>query len=201
MFASLSWYAAAMQRPGPPAGPPHPPNVQQRLSDVRQKLSAQRPVNVSAERALQYAKRYLDRAEQAYGEGHASRADRVAAAADSLIHIAEHQEHLMSAGGPKGSPPPHEIEEHLHFAYFRIRQADYFLAQSHDSVVAAQLPEWARGFYELAVRAYDRKQWIAADENAKCAEEVVKALENLAQAASITSSGPPRPPLPKPPPS
>jgi hypothetical protein len=89
-----------------------------------------------------------------------------------------------------------QIEDRLHRVYFRTQQAEYFFRQSHDSN-ADGLPRWARDFYELAVRAYDRKEWVSADENAKCADEVVNALENLAQAAGI-SDGPPAPP-PKPP--
>ena len=157
-------------------------------------------MNVSAQRALQYASRYLAKAAVTYRDGHGAQAERFAAAADCFLHVAEHQAHLMAGGGPKGTPPPDEIQGHLERVYFRIQQSEYFLAHSHDSVVAAQLPDWARGFYELALRAFERKEWVSADENAKCAEEVVKALENLAQAAGVAENPAPPPSPPPPPP-
>jgi hypothetical protein len=120
----------------------------------------------------------------------------MADAADALLHVAEHQQHLRAADGPKGPSPAGEIRDHLQRVYFRTQQADYFLSQSHDSR-AASFPKWARDFYQLAVRAYERKDLIAADENAKCAEEIVKALESLAQAASPANiPAPPKPPVP-----
>jgi hypothetical protein len=99
-----------------------------------------------------------------------------------------------NGGGPKGPPPAEEIKDHLQRVYFRTQQPDYFLQQSQDPR-AASFPKWARDFYQLALRAYDRKDMIAADENAKCADELVKALENLAQAATPMNI-PPRPPRP-----
>ncbi len=45
------------------------------------------------------------------------------------------------------------------------------------------MPEWARSFYQSAMADYEQKDFVGADENAKASEEVVKALENIAQAA------------------
>jgi hypothetical protein len=118
----------------------------------------------------------------------------MAAATTALLHVAEHQQHLRNGGGPK-TPGPQEIEMHLHRVYFRTQQADYFLREAHESG-AAPFPQWARDFYQLAVRAYDRREWVAADEDVKCAEEVTVALESLAQAANESAGSPPRPPRP-----
>lgn len=187
---------AAMQRP---PGPPPPPNLSLRLSDFSRKIAIERPVDASAQRSLQYANRYLHTAQGDFHRGHPRSADRLLAAADAFLHVAEHREHLKAGGGPKGPPPPNEIKDHLHRVYFRTEQAQYFLSESHDPGAAA-LPDLARNFYELAVRAYDRKEWVSADENAKCADEVVTALENLAQAASVSNApGPAKRALPPPP--
>lgn len=43
----------------------------------------------------------------------------------------------------------------------------------------------ARQYYQRAVQAYDRSDFRGADEYGKTAEELVKALENLAQAATL----------------
>ncbi len=184
----------------PPPMPPGSalPGFSNRLSDVRRKLDSTKPVDVTAERALQYARAYLESAAKIFRSGETFQADRLTEAADALLHIAEHQQHLRTGGGPKGPPPAEEIQDHLQRVYFRTRQADYFLSQSHDSQAAA-FPKWARDFYQLALAAFDRQDFLAADENAKCAEEVVKALENLAQAATAVDSPVPVPKPPVPP--
>ncbi len=181
----------------PPAPPPGP-NAANHVADIRRKLKSTKPVDVTAQRALQYSHAYLGSAEDSLRAGRAFEADRLAAAADALLHIAEHQQHLRTGGGPKGPPPPAAIQDHLQRVYFRTQQAEFFLHQSHNRE-AASFPKWAGDFYQLAVRAYERKDWVAADENAKCADEVVKALENLAQAVSPATVPPPPPPPPGPP--
>ena len=163
------------------------------MADIRQKLARAKAVDVTAERALAYSRRFLKSSEAAEQSGRTFSADRLADAADSMIHVAEHQEHLRSGGGPKGPPPAESISDHLQQVYFRVEQAEYFLKQSGDSRAAA-FPKWARDFYQLAMRGYERKDWVAADENAKCAEEVVKCLEDLAEAATMTGPPPPPPP-------
>ena len=179
----------------PPPGPPGPPRlgISDRLIELRRKLDSAPAVNATARRALQFSRTYLESAERARRSGRLFSADRLVEAADAMLHIAEHQQHLRTGGGPKGPPPAEEVQDHLQRVYFRTQQADYFLSQSHDPD-AVSFPKWSRDFYELARRAYDRKDLLAADENAKCADEVVKALENLAQAATppLSPSAPPR---------
>ena len=199
VLIAIGWLWARQQPPpGPPPGPAGP-GIANRLSDLRKKLASAKPVNLTAQRAVQYGREYLTKAEAAQRGGRSFAADRLAEAADSLCHIAEHQQHLREGGGgPKGPPPAADIQDHLQRVYFRTQQADYFLRQSHDAR-AASFPKWARDFYQLARRAYDRGDMLAADENAKSADEVVKALENLAQAATPANIPPPppaRPPVP-----
>ena len=179
-----------------PPGPPPRPGPLNRQAEVRRKLNSTTAVDVTAQRALEYSRGFLASAEKASQSGQPFTADRMAEAADALIHVAEHQQHLRTGGGPKGPPPPADIQDHLQRVYFRTQQAEYFSLQSHDPR-AASFPKWARDFYEMAVRAYERKDLVAADENAKCADEIVKALENLAQAATPTGIAlpPPKPPV------
>ncbi len=184
--------------PRPPQpGPPDARRVTQRIADIRQKIEKTPAVSTTARRALEYSRFYLQQAETSLRAQHPFAADRTAAAADALLHIAEHQEHLRTNGGPKGPPPLPEIRQHLERVYFQLQQADYFLAESRDRK-AAPFPKWARDFYQVAVKAADSDDAVAADENAKCAEEVVRALENLAQAAAENPGTLPNPPLPPP---
>ena len=182
LLAALVSLGAQTGRPGPPKPPG--PETANRLADIRRKLESTKAVDVTAERALEYSRGFLANAEKAFRSGQPFTADRMAEATDALLHVAEHQQHLRAGAGPKGPPSAGEIQDRLQRAYFRTQQADYFLKQSGDSR-AASFPKWARDFYQLAVRDYERKDLIAADENAKCAEEIVKALENLAQAARL----------------
>ena len=175
------------QPPRPPRpGPPDARRVADHIADIRRKIENIQPVNTTARRALQYSRSYLQRGETFLGSQRLFTADRFAAAADALLHIAEHQEHLRSNGGPKGTKPMEEVRRHLERVYFQLQQADYFLTEAHDKE-AASFPKWARDFYQIAMRAAETGDAVAADENAKCAEEVVRALENLAQAATENS--------------
>ncbi len=194
LLASVLAFAWAQSQP---PGPPPRPGPLDRRAELRRKLNSTTAVDITAQRALEYSRGFLASAEKASRSGQPFMADRMTEAADALIHVAEHQQHLRTGGGPKGPPPAADIQDHLQRVYFRTQQADYFSLQSHDPRVKA-FPRWARDFYELAVRAYERKDLVAADENAKCAEEIVKALENLAQAATPTGAAPPppKPPVP-----
>ena len=198
-FLLVSSLVLSAQRPPPPGppGPPKPPGlgVRDHIADVRRKLKYVKPVNLTSERALNYSREFIDDADRALRAGQPFAADRLAEAADALLHIAEHQEHLREGAGPAGPPPPDAIKDHLQRVYFRTQQADYFLNQSHDAR-AVSFAKWTRDFYQLALRAYDHKDMLAADENAKCADEVVRALENLAQASTPTPNPPPPPPVP-----
>lgn len=173
------------QQPEPPAPPPPKPL---RIEDVSRKLARTRAVNQPAKEALMEARQFLRSAKEAERKERAFVAGRYAAAADAMIRVAEHQQHLNVVRGP-GRP---EVARHLERAYFRLQQANYFLAQSHDAG-ARSLPGLARGFYEEAVKAYDAGNYSAADEWAKCVEDTVAALENLAQSATPVPPLPPRP--------
>jgi hypothetical protein len=198
-FLLVSSVVLSAQRPSPP-GPPKPPGfaVSDHIADIRRKLKYAKPVNFTSERALNHSREFANDADRALRAGQPFAADRLAGAADAMLHIAEHQQHLRAGAGPAGQPPPDTVKDHLQRVYFRTQQADYFLNQSHDAR-AVSFPKWSRDLYLLALRAYDHKDMLAADENAKCADEVVKALENLAQASTPIPKPPPPPPPPRPP--
>jgi hypothetical protein len=87
-------------------------------------------------------------------------------------------------------PVEAQIAEHLQHVYFRLQQTDYFARVSRDEDLdTSRLAGLARKFYERALQAYDRRAWRAADEFAKSADDTIRGLENLAQAATP----PPRP--------
>ena len=168
--------------PPPPDG--RPPDPANHIADIKRRVSSAKAVDLTAQRALDYSRGFLATAESALRSDQPFRADRLAAAADALLHVAEHQEHLRERGGPKGLPPPDAIQDQLQRVYFRTQQADYFFTLSHDPR-ARSFHQWARDFYQLAVRDSEGKDFIAADEKAKSSDDIVRALENLAQAAGV----------------
>lgn len=133
---------------------------------------------------------YLDRANEALRRNDIFLADRFVAASDAFVHAAEHSQGIED--GPRRSrpiPQPQGIAEHLQHVYFHLQQADYFAGTSTDGR-AKRLPELARRLYERALRAYDNKDWPGADDSAKAADDTIRGLENLAQAATPLSPRP-----------
>jgi len=173
-----------MQQP-PPPGPPNPPD---RLDEILRQTATTKAVDKTAQRAIAYSRAFAESGEKRLQSGESFAAGRMAEAADAMLQVAEHQQHLRTGGGPKGPPRPLPIQDQLQRTYFKIQQADYFLSQAHDAR-AASFPKWSNDFYQLAVRAYERHDLRAADENAKSAEDIVRALENLAQADASPHGG------------
>ncbi len=208
ILAIVSGSLFAQMPPPPPMGRPSmrdERSLADRLADARQKRDRTRAVDTTAQRALEYSKVYLDRAEKSLKSGQPFVCDRLLSTADSLRHIALLREQLHEPDRTQEhdrSPAPdavHEVDRPrgpdrfhegpvssagaLEWVYFRVQQADFFFEQSHDTE-AKSFPKWARDFYQLATRDIERQDMVAAEVNARCAEEVVRALESLAQAAA-----------------
>src|SRR6266481_5369405 len=187
---------------GPPP-PPHPPGVRpepprldersvdERIQTVRSRLTQLRMKDKTAQGLISAAQRELERSQEKLLGNELYAADRLQAAADAFVHAAEHSLHL--AEGPKGPvPQPREIADHLQHVYFRLQQPDFFASASGESETKP-LPGLARKYYEEARKAYDKESWFAADEYAKSADDTIRGLENMAQAAVPKPPPPPRP--------
>src|SRR5271156_6195536 len=184
--------ALSAQMP-PPTPMDRPParderSLADRLADSRQKWVHTRGVDTTAQRALEYAKVYLDRADKALKSGQPFVCGRLLSAADSLLHIALLRDLLHEPDRVHGPDPLHDGDrsrvpdrfhegaappspaDALEWVYFRVQQADFFYEQSHDTEARA-FPKWARDFYQLAARDMDRQDLVAAEVNARCAEE------------------------------
>ena len=179
--------------PGPGQGPPtpKPTEIVKHLEDVRRHLNATRGRDDDSNRVLGVAQRVLQRAEQQVKAKDYFSADRSIGAADAFLHVAEHADHLVE--GPKGPVPRQpEIADHLQHVYFRLQQADFFSLTSRDPD-GKELSLMARKFYEESRKQYEVGNWFGADEYAKSADDLLRGLENLAQAATPGPSLPPRP--------
>ena len=178
------------RRPGPPppplGGPPPPGGPE----GVRRKLAEVRPTGDVTNKILALARVYLERSER-NESGSPFAATRHLAAADALVHAAEHQQHIPEKTGP---PPPDrsELARHLDRVYFRLQQADYFVKQSADPN-ATTIASFARQYYQDALRASDLPDPRVTDGCAKSAEDLIRALENLAQATAPVPISPKRP--------
>ena len=188
LFVLLSVFSLPGQPPPPTRGPgppppgpggPPPPGGRQ---GVRQRLTEAKPPEETSSKVLALAKTYLERSES-LESGSPFAATRFLVAADALIRAVEHQQHLQQKDGP---PPPirAEIISHVERVYFRLRQADYFVKQSADPS-AQTIADFARQYYQRALRAADNGDLRAADECAKSTDELMRALENLALSTAL----------------
>jgi hypothetical protein len=182
---------------GPGAPPPRgSPPPQEGIEDVRRRLAGIRPTDEIPANMIGLAKLYLKRSES-QEPTFPFVATRYLAVADALERAAEHQQALAQEPSQKSGPPPPDragIMDRIGRVYFRLRQADYFVEQSADPN-AGILAGYARHYYELALRGASEPDLRIADECVKSTEDLMRALESLAQAAA-----PPRPPPPPPPP-
>jgi hypothetical protein len=154
-----------------------------RLEGLRRQYSDPQPADPERQVLLWHSSVYAGKADQLWRTAQPYIADRTLAAAEALFHASDHLEHLKEPAGPP-PPPAEEVSRHLAQVYFRTRQADYFLQEIHDNA-ALPLVTLARQYYQRAVQSYDRSDFRGADEYGKTSEELVKALENLAQAATL----------------
>jgi hypothetical protein len=182
--------------PAPPPQRPGPPKldgavVLEHLEKVRHALDEVKSSGPDAEVLLKASHRALDSASDRVKTKDYFGADRRIVAADAFRHAAEHSMHVIE--GPNGpAPPDREIADHLQRVYFRLQQADFFASASDEPEVKL-LPALARKYYEEARKAYDKGSWFTADEYAKSADDTIRGLENLAQAAVPEPPPPPRP--------
>lgn len=178
------------QQPPPPPAPrvrPGPPRLDRagiadHIEGVRRQLEESRSNDPDDEILVAEARRLLTKGEERLRANDVIVADRLVAASDAFVHATEHSRHLQQ--GPRGRlPQPTQIAGHLQHVYFHLQQADYFAGTIGDQD-AKRFPGLARKFYERALQAYDRGDWRAAEEFAKSADDSIRGLENLAQAAT-----------------
>lgn len=189
--------AAAQQRPGPPpppppaAGqrppppPPPPPldrvGVADKINRIRRALAQRSPADATEKEIFSEANICLQGAQKQFARNRVFAASRLARAAEALSHALDRLQPRDDAPAPP-RPPGQDLRGHLIEVYFRVRQADYFLQQSHDAG-AKPLAELAHRFYEQARQAFDKNQERRAEDYAEAAEDMVQALEFLAQSA------------------
>src|SRR5579872_1519858 len=158
-----------------------------RLERLRRQLEYARPVDSERQTLLWHSGVYASKADRIWKSQQPCIADRTLAAAEAILHASDHLEHLTSTQGfppPPLPPPAEEAGRHLAQVYFRTRETDFFLQEIHDSS-ASPLVTLVRQYYQRAIQSYDRSDFRSADEYGKTAEELVRAVENLAQAATL----------------
>ncbi len=160
-----------------------PDRFPDRLDRIRRHIAEPRPADPERLALLSHSEFYVTKADQIWRTSQPYIADRTLAAAEALYHASDHLEHFKELAGPP-PPPAEEVSRHLAQVYFQTRQADYFFQEIHDNA-ASPLVTLARQYYQRAVQSYDRSDFRDADEYGKTAEELVKALESLAQAATL----------------
>ena len=185
---------AVAQKKGPKKKKQEPVSEEARLRDrivkARERLSRLSSVKDQGSAPLpKLSEGYLVKAESLVSARQNYAADRFISAADAISKALDHLEHAEDTSRAD-APEKRELAGHLEKSYFRVQQAAYFQAQSKDNN-AKQIASAARRFYQRARQFYDKGDFRRSDELAKSADEAVKALESLAQAAA-PSPEPPR---------
>lgn len=157
---------------------------QDRLDGLRRQLEYVRPADQERQTLLGHSGVYANKADQIWRAQQPYIADRTLAAAEALLRASDHLQHLANPPGFPPPPPAEDVVRRLGQVYFRTREADFFFQEIHDNA-ASPLVALARQYYQRAVQAYDRSEFRSTDEYSKTTEELVKALENLAQAATL----------------
>jgi hypothetical protein len=192
-------YLARQAAPPPPAPPrpgtgpprPEPRDIVRHLQDIRWGLDHVDQRDADSDRVIGIARRILLAADQKLKSKDFLTADRLVGAADAFLHVAQHLSRLIER--PQGPMPQRqEISEHLQHVYFRLQQVDFFSRSSADPD-GEELSTLARKYYEQSRKQYDARNWFSSDEYAKSADDLVRGLENLAQAATPQPPLPPRP--------
>lgn len=160
----------------------------QRIEKIRQRLTEVSVPDPAARNLESTARQFLTDAERHLAAGQPSSANGLIQAAEALTRAVDHIRHSRETS-PKGYPSREAQADRLERAYFRLQQAEYFQTQSRNPR-AKGLTQSAREFYQKARRAYDLQVSRDADEFAKVCEEIVKALEHLARAATPTREPP-----------
>jgi hypothetical protein len=118
---------------------------------------------------------------------------RLESAIDGLLDASEHI--LESSDTPRdrlenSGEENRRTARELERTYFRITQGDYFAAQSRENN-AREYVLTARRLYQQARAAYDASDYRHARRLAEAGQEIISALESLAQAA-VAAPEPPR---------
>lgn len=114
--------------------------------------------------------------------------DRLRRATDALLEATERIE--SREGEDNDRDDQEKAARTLQRHYFRVQQADYFAKMSGEPDAALYVPR-CRSLYQQARSAYDARHFDRARRLGDAASLVVKALENLAQAA-VRVPDPPR---------
>lgn len=179
VILALSCVTVLSAQPPPPKGPP--PNVGRRIQDVRRRLAQTPPADAEQKELAGFVTRYVEEATKALNAAHEFQAQRFAEAADACRRPIEHLQRI--AGNLPAPPPPPGKEDALRQVYFRLKVADFFLTQIHPDP-PKRLLELARSFYGRATTAQREGKSFISREYGAAADDLTKALENLAQAST-----------------
>lgn len=156
---------------------------QEKLEELERKLARrQAQAGAAPEHSFLHSRAaaVLERARQARKDAYVF--DRLLRAADDLLEASEELFESRQAAPEGREDEQREAALELQRYYFRVRQADYFGGMSREPDAGLYV-QHARSLYQQARSAYDARQYRRARKLGEAAEEIVSALEKLAQAA------------------
>jgi hypothetical protein len=141
-----------------------------------------------AKELVKKSRAYIARAETALANHHSAFAGPLSEAVDALSRAVDH---VVRSGDVTRTdyPSRQRLSDRLNTIGLRVQQANYFQKLGGDST-AKGLVGLAKRYNERARDAYRHGKRREADEYTATADEIVRALEYIAQAQTLSGRGP-----------
>lgn len=161
--------------------------IEDRLARARHRIDDVMLNTYDAKELVKKSRVYIARAETALANHHSAFAGPLSEAADALSravdHVARSRDVTLT-----DYPSRQRLSDRLDTVGLRVKQANYFQKLGGDSASTA-LVGLARRYHERARDAYRHGQRRETDELTTTADEIVRALEYIAQAHTFSGRG------------
>ena len=161
--------------------------IEDRLSRARRRLDDIMLTGNDAKELVKKSRVYIARAETALANHHSAFAGPLSEAADALARALDHVARSRDVTRTDYSSRP-RLSDRLDTVGMRVKQADYFQKLGGDSTSKA-LVGLARRYNERARDAYRHGKRRETEEYTTTADEIVRALEYIAQARPYSGRG------------
>jgi len=163
--------------------------IEDRLARARHKVDDMMLTSDDAKELVKKSRAYIARAETALANHHTAFAGPLSEAAEALSlaidHVVRSRDVTLT-----DYPSRQRLSYRLDAVGMRVKQADYFQKLGGDST-ARGLVGLARRYNDRAREAYHQGKRRETDEYATTADEIVRALEYIAQAHKFSGNGRP----------
>jgi hypothetical protein len=161
--------------------------IEDRLARAKNRIDDVMLRNADAKELIKRSRVYIARAETALANHHSAFAGSLSEAADALSRALDHAARSKDVSRTD-YPSQKRLSDRLDTVGLRVQQANYFQKLGGDSTSKA-LVGLARRYNERARDAYRHGKRRETDEYTTTADEIIRALEYIAQAQTFSGTG------------